>query len=137
MALRKWVRAAGVLSGLAGAGGIILAALSAHRVPGAGLHNAAHLMLIHAAASVALCGLALALPRRGMWFAGAACVLLAGSLLFGSGIALGAVLNIELFQMVAPLGGILLIGGWILVAVAAAIALGPSQEAALHQKFEK
>jgi uncharacterized membrane protein YgdD (TMEM256/DUF423 family) len=106
-------------------------------MPNAGLHNAAHLMLIHAAAAVGLCGLALALPARGIWFAGAACVLLAGSLVFGSGIVLGTVLKSERFPMAAPVGGSLLIGGWILASIAAAIALGPSQAGARDQKFEK
>jgi uncharacterized membrane protein YgdD (TMEM256/DUF423 family) len=125
MVIRQWVRMTGVLSGLTGAGGIILATVSAHLMPNSGLHNAAHLMLIHAAAAAGLCGLALAAPQRAMWFAGAACVLLCGSLAFGSGMVLGTVLKNELFLMAAPVGGMLLIGGWLLAAVAAAIAFGP------------
>jgi hypothetical protein len=62
MVIRQWVRMIGVLSGLTGAGGIILATVSAHLMPNSGLHNAAHLMLIHAAAAAGLCGLALAAP---------------------------------------------------------------------------
>ena len=137
MAIRKWVRLVAILSGLTGAGGTILAAVGAYLVPNAGLHNAAHLVLIHAAAAAGLCGLALAAPHRGTWFASAACVLLFGGWVFGSGVVLGTVLKNELFLMAAPLGGMLLIGGWLLAALAAVIVLRPSQEAALDQKFEK
>ncbi len=136
IAMRKWVRAAVLLSGLTGAGGIILAAVGAHLAADARLHNAAHLMLIHAAAAIGLCGLALARPQRGMWFAAAACVLLCGSLVFGSGITLGALLESKLFLMAAPIGGVVLIGGWLLAAIAAAIMLRPSHQAVTDQKFE-
>jgi uncharacterized membrane protein YgdD (TMEM256/DUF423 family) len=135
MDISKLVRAVAVLSGLTGAGGIILAAVGAHLVSGAELHNAAHLMLIHAAAAAGLCGTALALPRRGRWFASAACLLLSGSLVFASSMALGALLESKLFSMAAPAGAVLLIGGWLLAATAAAIAW-PPQEAGRDQKFE-
>ena len=135
MTISKFVRAVAVLSGLTGAGGIILAAAGAHLSSAAGLHNAAHLMLIHAAAAAGLCGIALALPRRGKWFASAACLLLSGSLVFASSMALGALLESKLFLMAAPAGAVLMLAGWLLAAIAAAIAW-PSQEAGRDQKFE-
>jgi len=57
-------------------------ATAAHDVPGPRLQTAANFMLLHAAASLAVCGLSFAAPQRGVWFLGAA-----GLFLFGSRLA--------------------------------------------------
>ena len=111
--MRKWVRASATLAGLTGAGGLILAAADAHLVPDTRLHTAANLMLLHAVAAIALINLALAVPRRGIWFVSAAGMLLSGSVIFGCDLTLRALLATRPFPMAAPLGGSLLILGWI------------------------
>ena len=116
--VRKWACAAAALAGLTGASGVILAAAAAHAVPDQRLQTAANFLLIHAAAALAVCGLSVAIPR-GVWFLGAAVLLLSGSLLFGADLSVRALSGTRLFPMAAPLGGILLIVGWISVTLAA------------------
>ncbi len=70
--LRKWACAAAALAGVTGAGGIILAAIAAHDVPDQRLQTAANFMLLHAAATLGVCGLSVAVPQRGVWFLGPA-----------------------------------------------------------------
>jgi uncharacterized membrane protein YgdD (TMEM256/DUF423 family) len=123
---RKWVCACSALSGLTGAGGMILLAASAHLLPDPRFQTAAYLMLLHAVAALALSSFALAVPQRAIWFAGAAGMLLSGSLLFACDMTLRATVGARLFPMAAPLGGSLLILGWIIVALSAAIVLWPS-----------
>lgn len=122
-ALRNWACALTALAGLTGASGIILAAISAHGVSDPRLQTAANFLLLHAAATLAVCGLSVAMPQRGAWFLGAAGVLLSGSLLFGGDIAARVLIGARVFPMAAPLGGTLLIIGWVFVAMAALAAV--------------
>jgi uncharacterized membrane protein YgdD (TMEM256/DUF423 family) len=111
------------LAGLMGAGGIALAAAGAHAAPGAGLEAAAYILLFHAAAllgCVALTGQGLL--WRPLAF-GALAAWIVGALLFSGDIALRAFAGHRLFAMAAPSGGIILIIGWIALAVAAVGAL--------------
>jgi uncharacterized membrane protein YgdD (TMEM256/DUF423 family) len=121
--MRKWACAAAAAAGVTGAGGIILAAAAAHGVPDPRLQTAANFLILHAAATLAVCGLALALPQRGIWFLGAAALFLSGSLLFGGDLWARALAGTRLFPMAAPLGGTLLIIGWALVTLAALIVM--------------
>ncbi len=122
-----WAGALAAAAGVTGAAGMILSAVAAHSVPDPRLHTAANLMLLNASAALAVTGLALAAPRRGGWFLAAAGSLLCGSLLFGGDLSLRVLLDTRLFPMAAPLGGTLLILGWLLAAIAAAIVFLPSQ----------
>ncbi len=135
--MRKWIWACGALAGLTGAGGMILSAANAHLLPDTRLQTAANLMLLHAVAALALCSLALAAQRRGIWFAGAAGMLLSGSLLFACDMALRATVGARLFPMAAPFGGSLLILGWMIAALSAAVALWPSHIGTEDQKTDK
>jgi uncharacterized membrane protein YgdD (TMEM256/DUF423 family) len=135
--MRKWLCALVALAGLTGAGGVILSAANAHLLPDIRLYRAANLLLIHAVAALALCGLALLAPRRGSWFAGAAGTLLSGSLVFACDMTLRAAHGAKLFPMAAPIGGSLLILGWIIVAISAAAALGPSPSGTGDENTEK
>jgi uncharacterized membrane protein YgdD (TMEM256/DUF423 family) len=117
--MRKWACAAAAAAGLTGAGGIILAAAAAHSVPDPRLQTAASFLMFHAAATLAVCGIALAVPQRGFWFLGAAGLFLSGSLLFGGDLSARALAGTRLFPMAAPLGGTLLIFGWALVTLTA------------------
>jgi uncharacterized membrane protein YgdD (TMEM256/DUF423 family) len=112
-----------IFAGLMGAAGIMLAAASAHAVPGAGLDGAAYLLLFHSAAMLG----AGALAQQGvLWRPLALAVLaawLVGAVLFSGDIALRAFAGHRLFPMAAPSGGIILILGWLALAAAAAAVL--------------
>jgi len=135
--LRKWACAAAALAGLTGASGIILAATAAHGVPDPRLQTAANFMLLHAAATLAVCGLSFAAPQRGVWFLGAAGLFLCGSLLFGGDLAARALAGTRLFPMAAPLGGTLLIVGWVFVALAALVVLPQTADGKPDQKIDE
>lgn len=108
-----------ILAALFGVCGIILAAAAAHAAPGAGLDNAAYLLLFHATA--VLGGTALA--QQGLLWRPLALLALAawllGAALFAGDIALRAFASHRLFPMAAPSGGIILIVGWLALAAAA------------------
>ncbi|WP_036260813.1 DUF423 domain-containing protein [Methylocapsa aurea] len=115
------------LAGLAGGGGVILAALAAHGGGGPQLETAANFLMLHAAATLAVCGLALAAPRRGGQFLGAAAIFLLGSLLFCGDLSMRTLAAAKLFPMAAPIGGTLLVLGWAWVAAASVLALPPRE----------
>jgi len=105
-----------------GAGGIVLAAAGAHAAPGAGLDSAAYMLLFHA---VAVLGGAALMQQGMLWRPLALAVLAAwvlGAVLFSGDVALRAFAGHRLFAMAAPSGGIILIVGWIGLAVAAVAA---------------
>ncbi len=109
------------LAGLAGAAGVALAAAAAH-LGGVGLETAATFLILHAAALVGISALAAGAP--GMPFARVALIggfiLFVGLALFSGDLAARAFLDDRLFPMAAPIGGSLLIGGWIVLAISAA-----------------
>jgi uncharacterized membrane protein YgdD (TMEM256/DUF423 family) len=111
------------LAGLMGAGGVVLAAAGAHMAPGAGLDSAASMLLFHA---VAVLGGA-ALVQQGVLWRPLALIVLAawvlGAVLFSGDIALRALAGHRLFAMAAPSGGVILIGAWVALAVAAVAAM--------------
>jgi len=104
------------LAGLSGAGGVILSAVASHLVVDERLQIAAGFLLLHACAVLALSGISVAIPRGHVWL-WPAYVLLIGSILFGSDLALRAIAGSRLFPMAAPIGGTLLILGWFWVGV--------------------
>jgi uncharacterized membrane protein YgdD (TMEM256/DUF423 family) len=135
--MRKWACAAAAAAGLTGAGGIILAAAAAHGVPDPRLQTAANFLILHAAATLAVCGLALSVPQRGIWFLGAAGLFLSGSLLFGGDLSTRALAGTRLFSMAAPLGGTLLIFGWAFVTLAALIVMRQSRDGTPGQHIDE
>jgi uncharacterized membrane protein YgdD (TMEM256/DUF423 family) len=111
------------LAGLMGAGGVVLAAAGAHMAPGAGLDSAAYMLLFHA---VAVLGGAALVQQSMLWRPLALIVLAAwvlGAALFAGDIALRALAGHRLFAMAAPTGGVILIGAWVALAVAAIAAV--------------
>jgi uncharacterized membrane protein YgdD (TMEM256/DUF423 family) len=116
---------------------MILSAANAHLLPDTRLQTAANLMLLHAVAALALCSLALVAPRRGIWIAGAAGMLLSGCLVFACDMTLRAMVGARLFPMAAPLGGSLLILGWIIASLSAGVALWPSHSGTGGQSTNK
>ncbi len=103
------------LAGLMGAAGVALSAYAAHADGGANLVTAATFLMIHAAAVAGLC--ASAQTRRGLLQA--ASLLVIGAVLFSGDISMRAISGETLWRMAAPTGGMILIAGWLWLAVAA------------------
>ena len=114
------------LAGLMGATGIVLTAASAHGKPGSGFDSAGYLLLLHAAAIIA----GISAERAGLL--GRPFGMLAlwgfvlGSGLFAADVATRAYIGSRLFPFAAPAGGIIQIMSWLLLAVAALMALRTS-----------
>jgi uncharacterized membrane protein YgdD (TMEM256/DUF423 family) len=107
-----------VIAAFMGAAGITLAAAAAHAVPGAGLGAAASMLLFHAAATLGAAALAhQGLLRRSLGLSVIAAWVI-GAVLFSGDIALRAFAEHRLFPMAAPAGGIILIFGWLVLALA-------------------
>jgi uncharacterized membrane protein YgdD (TMEM256/DUF423 family) len=107
-----------ILAGLMGAGGVILAAASAHAVPNAGLDSAGNMLSLHAAAVL---GGTAVLNSGMMWRPLGAIALFGlvlGALLFAGDIALRAFAGHRLFPMAAPTGGTIMIVSWLALAAA-------------------
>lgn len=98
--------------GLAGALGVAASAAAAH-AGGPNLGSVATILLAHAPALVAL-----SLIRRPLSVA-AGYVIIAGLLLFCGDLIARDIVSQRLFPFAAPMGGILMISGWLLVAVSA------------------
>lgn len=102
-------------AGLSGAIGVALAAVAAHKVQSPALASAAHLLMIHAAAAVAITAVAAADTRPSAWHL-AAWLVLTGSILFAADITRLSFFGTRLFPYAAPLGGSTMIAGWLVVA---------------------
>jgi len=109
-----WSRLLIFLAGLMGAAGVALSAYAAHAEGGANLTTAATFLMIHAAAVAGLC--AGAPTRRGLLQA--ASLLVLGAALFSGDIAMRAISGAPLWRMAAPTGGVMLIVGWLWLALA-------------------
>src|SRR5262249_5704073 len=102
-----------------GAAGVALMAASAHSAPAAGLDSAGYLLLFHAASVIAMLAvLGQGLAWRPLAIAGII-GLIAGAGLFASDVAMRAYFRHRLFPMAAPIGGIVLIVGWLTIALSA------------------
>jgi len=102
-------------AGVAGAAGVALAAVAAHKVESPALATAAMMLTIHAAAAVGIVALAMRTGREKLWQA-AAVLMLAAASLFSGDIALHTLSGTHVFPMAAPTGGSLLIASWLIVA---------------------
>lgn len=111
------------LAGVMGAVGIVLSAAGAHGKPGVGLDNAGTLLLLHAVGVMA----GIALARQGAIARPLAMVPLwgfvVGAALFSADVAARAWLGIRLFPFAAPLGGLIMVASWAVLALAALLAL--------------
>ena len=109
-----------ILDGVMGADGVILAAASAHLPDASRLASASSMLLFHAAAVLA----AAALIERGVAHLQiglvAAFGFVIGAALFAGDLTLRQYVGHGLFMMAAPTGGMLLILGWVTLAVSAA-----------------
>jgi len=101
------------LAGLCGAAGVALAAAGQHG-SNSELSIAANFLLFHAPALIGL-----SLLPRGRALAAAAGALIVGLLLFCGDLVALAYFGHSPFPLAAPIGGLLLILGWLLVAATA------------------
>lgn len=117
--MRAELRILLALAGLFGACGTAAAAASSHMADMRNLGIAADFLLVHAAALVGLAALLQQLPlparllRLGTW------LVAGGVMLFCGDLTLRDLLQFRLFPMAAPLGGMLMIGGWSMIALGA------------------
>ena len=113
-------RALIVMAATMGAGGVILAAASAHQADASRLGSASSMLLFHASAVLAT----VALSERGIINAqlgiAAAWGFVVAAMLFATDLTLRQYADHSLFPLAAPTGGTLLILSWLLLAVAAA-----------------
>ncbi len=110
-----------ILGGASGAAGVALSAVAAHSTAGALIDTAARMLLVHAAAFVAL-GLA-ARIQCGRLLVPAMILLSAGLGLFCGDLVARAFIGSKLFTMAAPVGGSMLILGWVAVMLAGLVAI--------------
>jgi uncharacterized membrane protein YgdD (TMEM256/DUF423 family) len=116
-----------VLACLMGACGVALAAAAVHAAPGAGLDDAAYLLLFHAVAILAATSLA---HQRLVWKPlglVATAGFVTGGGLFAGDISMRAFADHRLFPMAAPTGGTLLILGWLILGAAAIVTMAQSR----------
>jgi len=113
-----------VFSGLFGAAGVAGAALAAHGGETRLVAIAAAIALVHAPALLALAALRPVMPRLS---AIAGMLIIVGTLLFSGDLAAREVWGERLFANAAPLGGMILIGAWLVTAIAG-IAVGMARQ---------
>ena len=99
--------------GACGVAGVALSALAAHR-GGAFIGTAANFLLFHASAL-----LAIGLAGQNRWLRFGGLVLAIGLVLFCGDLLARDLLGNRLFPFAAPVGGTLLIAGWLTVAISA------------------
>ena len=102
-------------AGLLGASGVALSAAAAHQGI-ANVATAASFLLMHAPAF-----LALSLLRGNKLIGIGSWVLLLGIVMFCGDLLARAYLGTRLFPMAAPAGGVLMIGGWLVIAASALV----------------
>lgn len=113
------------LGALAGLLGVAASAAAAHISGADSLKTAAQFLLFHAPAILALVALTATGTTHRLLTRIAASALLLGLALFSGDVALRALQGTSLFPMAAPSGGFLLMGGWLLAAVAAFVPARP------------
>ena len=114
-------RVLAALAAVAGGLGVAGSAAAAHTSGGETLKTAAQFLLFHAPAILALTALATTGLTRGVLTRLAAAALLIGLALFSGDLALRALTGTPLFPMAAPSGGVVLMAGWLLAALAVLI----------------
>jgi uncharacterized membrane protein YgdD (TMEM256/DUF423 family) len=125
--LAKWAYIVVGFAALAGAAGVTEAAFAAHKIADPLFKVSADILVVNAAAVIAISAFALARSRC-CAFAGAA-LLLIGTLLFCGELSSHVLLGRKVLAMAAPIGGIFMIGGWLVAAVDAFAAAVRSSKA--------
>jgi uncharacterized membrane protein YgdD (TMEM256/DUF423 family) len=109
-------------AGIAGAAGVALAAVAAHKVDSPALATAATMLTLHAAAAVGVVAISARTTRARLWTAVAGLMLL-GATLFCGEIAFHTFTANAALQALAPVGGTIMIASWALLAIAALLSV--------------
>lgn len=119
MTASGWDKALAGLGALAGLAGVALSAAAAHRPGATSAETAARFLLVHAPALLSLAALSGArIVHPGVGRA-AGFALALGLALFCGDLTMRTFQGVPLFAMAAPGGGVVLMLGWALVALAA------------------
>ena len=122
MIMRGWLSALGVVAGLFGAAGVALAAIGAHMNGSPTVTTSAYFLLFHAGALVGFCALAVVAPGLGPLAAASTIAL--GTILFSGELAFHALSGVGTLAKAAPIGGGMMIVGWLIAAVVVPLAIG-------------
>jgi uncharacterized membrane protein YgdD (TMEM256/DUF423 family) len=111
------------VAAILGACGVMLAAASGHKGGDENARTGALFLILHAAAILGAVALARTVtPGVGLALSCGAAVLALGAALFSGDLAARAFLGGRLFPFAAPLGGSLMIFGWVALALICAVA---------------
>lgn len=105
-------------AGLAGACGVVLAAVAAHKVESPGLVAAANMLMVHAAALLGIGAVAQRAPRPRLWLA-VGFLMLGAAGLFAASVSYHALVGEHVIAGAAPVGGSLTIVSWLALALVA------------------
>lgn len=117
----RWPYVLIAVATFAGGAGVMEAAAAAHHVADPHLATSANFLMLDATASIAIAAFARDVGRATAWFLAAATILIGGGILFCSDLSLRAFVGHRLFPFAAPIGGTLMIIGWLLAAATAAV----------------
>ena len=118
-----WACVLVLVAGLMGAAGLAMLAAAAHAGGGDLARTGGTVLLVHAAAVLATAAPAGGTGTGSRGILAGATVLALGSGLFGADLAFAAFLDAHPVPLAAPLGGLFMIGGWLLFAATAAARL--------------
>lgn len=114
--MSRWPYVLIAAAAVAGAAGVIEAAIAAHRVADPRLVTSAQFLMRDGAAGIAIVAVARGAPRAASWFLAAAAILLFGTFLFCSDLSMRVFAAQALFPYAAPIGGTLMILAWLTTA---------------------
>ena len=117
--MTRWADILLFLAGMMGAAGVGLAALGAHGGGDQKLATAAMFLLLHASALVGMRSLLHPGAAMRAAFLASGTALGFGTILFSGDLALRSLAGMAAFAFAAPAGGMLMIAGWALLALAA------------------
>ena len=120
--MRFWTAFLASLACLYGGSGVAGAAAAAHISGGGSAATSANFLLFHAGALAAL-ATAASSAERPLPLCLAASLIALGVALFSGDLAARGLAGVSLLRMMAPSGGVLMIAGWLLAAVALPLAL--------------
>ena len=104
-------------AGIAGACGVILAAVAAHLKSEPSISTASQMLLFHASSLLGLAAWAAHDSHYAWRTYRVACIMILGVILFAGDLCLRVFYNFTPFHYAAPLGGILMILSWILISI--------------------
>jgi uncharacterized membrane protein YgdD (TMEM256/DUF423 family) len=129
MTIRRWAYLLVALAALIGMAGVIEAAAARHISAEPLLQTSANFLLLTGTATIGIAAFALAAQRRRALYLTAASILLVGCILFCGDLTILVFFSRKLFDFAAPIGGTLMICGWLATAVAALASIMPKEQA--------